>query len=165
MSLQLISPTCRHSLTSPKPNGEVSLQAGKAVPSVSVTQHGKFVLKVEKRTADLVDYLNANYVLVATGSSQQVWESPSLCILSKYNVSQSYILNIFLTCRAIQLLHNLVTPLFHQCPAYSHLRLQTSDWLILLGYAPTNAISIPMLRIILSSNVRVMFQNSCSQIA
>ncbi|XP_072149026.1 uncharacterized protein [Setaria viridis] len=49
----------------------VSLQAGKAVPSVSVTQHGKFVLKVEKRTADLVDYLNANYVLVATGSSQQ----------------------------------------------------------------------------------------------
>lgn len=44
--------------------------------SVSVTQHGKFVLKVEKRTADLVHYLNANYVLVATGSSQQVWEHP-----------------------------------------------------------------------------------------
>ncbi|KAF8655917.1 hypothetical protein HU200_060871 [Digitaria exilis] len=49
----------------------VSLQAGKAVSSASVTQHGKFVLKVEKRTADLVDYINANYVLVATGSSQQ----------------------------------------------------------------------------------------------
>ncbi|XP_039803144.1 uncharacterized protein YtfP-like isoform X3 [Panicum virgatum] len=49
----------------------VSLQAGKAVSSASVTQHGKFVLKVEKRTADLVDYITANYVLVATGSSQQ----------------------------------------------------------------------------------------------
>ncbi|CAN6344110.1 unnamed protein product [Urochloa humidicola] len=49
----------------------VSLQAGKSVSGASVTQHGNFVLKVEKRTADLVDYLNANYVLVATGSSQQ----------------------------------------------------------------------------------------------
>ncbi|RLN00839.1 uncharacterized protein YtfP-like [Panicum miliaceum] len=49
----------------------VELKAGKAVSSASVTQHGKFVLKVEKRTADLVDYINANYVLVATGSSQQ----------------------------------------------------------------------------------------------
>ncbi|KAJ1266670.1 hypothetical protein BS78_08G170000 [Paspalum vaginatum] len=49
----------------------VSLQAGKAVSSASVTQCGKFLLKVEKRTADLVDYIEANYVLVATGSSQQ----------------------------------------------------------------------------------------------
>ncbi|KAK3137138.1 hypothetical protein QOZ80_5BG0448380 [Eleusine coracana subsp. coracana] len=49
----------------------VSLQAGKSVSSVSVNKHGKFLLKVEKRTADLVDYINANYVLVATGSSQQ----------------------------------------------------------------------------------------------
>jgi lysine/ornithine N-monooxygenase len=52
---------------------EVSLQAGKAVSSASVGQDGKFVLKVEKRTSDFVDYINANYVLVATGSSQQVW--------------------------------------------------------------------------------------------
>ncbi|XP_066360387.1 uncharacterized protein [Miscanthus floridulus] len=49
----------------------VSLQAGKAVSSASVAQDGKFVLKVEKRTSDFVDYINANYVLVATGSSQQ----------------------------------------------------------------------------------------------
>ncbi|XP_062203703.1 uncharacterized protein LOC133905914 [Phragmites australis] len=49
----------------------VSLQAGKAVCSASVTEHGKFVLKVEKRTVDFVDFINANYVLVATGSSQQ----------------------------------------------------------------------------------------------
>lgn len=38
--------------------------------SASVAQDRKFVLKVEKRTADLVEYINANYVLVATGSSQ-----------------------------------------------------------------------------------------------
>eukprot|EP00267_Zea_mays_P054277 XP_020407501.1 uncharacterized protein LOC100192078 isoform X5 [Zea mays] len=50
----------------------VSLQAGKTVSSASVAQDGKFVLKVEKRTADLVDYINANYILVATGSSQHV---------------------------------------------------------------------------------------------
>ncbi|KAK3140347.1 hypothetical protein QOZ80_5AG0399690 [Eleusine coracana subsp. coracana] len=49
----------------------VSLQAGKSVSNVSINEHGKFLLKVEKRTADLVDYINANYVLVATGSSQQ----------------------------------------------------------------------------------------------
>jgi hypothetical protein len=42
------------------------------VSSASVNDNGKFVLKVEKRTVDFVDYLNANYVLVATGSSQQV---------------------------------------------------------------------------------------------
>ncbi|GJN35637.1 hypothetical protein PR202_gb24431 [Eleusine coracana subsp. coracana] len=45
----------------------VELKAGKSVSSVSVNKHGKFLLKVEKRTADLVDYINANYVLVATG--------------------------------------------------------------------------------------------------
>lgn len=49
----------------------VSLQAGKSVSSASVNDDGKFVLKVEKRTVDFVDHLNANYVLVATGSSQQ----------------------------------------------------------------------------------------------
>ncbi|CAM0950721.1 unnamed protein product [Alopecurus aequalis] len=49
----------------------VSLQAGKSVSSASVNDNGKFVLKVEKRTIDFVDYVNANYVLVATGSSQQ----------------------------------------------------------------------------------------------
>ncbi|KAL6847469.1 hypothetical protein ACP4OV_023322 [Aristida adscensionis] len=47
------------------------LGAGKAVSSASVTEHGKFVVKVEKRTVDFVDYISANYVLVATGSSQQ----------------------------------------------------------------------------------------------
>uniref|UniRef100_A0A0A9CE05 FAD/NAD(P)-binding domain-containing protein n=1 Tax=Arundo donax TaxID=35708 RepID=A0A0A9CE05_ARUDO len=50
---------------------EVFLHAGKAVSSASVTENGKFVLKVEKRTVDFVDYINANYLLIATGSSQQ----------------------------------------------------------------------------------------------
>uniref|UniRef100_A0A0E0FEU8 RsdA/BaiN/AoA(So)-like Rossmann fold-like domain-containing protein n=1 Tax=Oryza meridionalis TaxID=40149 RepID=A0A0E0FEU8_9ORYZ len=45
--------------------------AGKAVTGASVTENGKFVVKVEKRTADFVDHVNAKYVLVATGSSQQ----------------------------------------------------------------------------------------------
>uniref|UniRef100_A0A0E0JCU0 FAD-dependent oxidoreductase 2 FAD binding domain-containing protein n=1 Tax=Oryza nivara TaxID=4536 RepID=A0A0E0JCU0_ORYNI len=49
----------------------VSLQAGKAVTGASVTENGKFVVKVEKRTVDFVDHVNAKYVLVATGSSQQ----------------------------------------------------------------------------------------------
>ncbi|KAM0826119.1 hypothetical protein ACQ4PT_069097 [Festuca glaucescens] len=49
----------------------VELKAGKSVSSASVNNDGKFVLKVEKRTVDFIDYLNANYVLVATGSSQQ----------------------------------------------------------------------------------------------
>mgnify|MGYP003702175299 CR=1 FL=1 len=53
---------------------EVSLQAGKAVTGASVTENGKFVVKVEKRTVDFVDHVNAKYVLVATGSSHQVWE-------------------------------------------------------------------------------------------
>ncbi|KAF0914477.1 hypothetical protein E2562_028959 [Oryza meyeriana var. granulata] len=49
----------------------VELKAGKAVSGASVTENGEFVVKVEKRTIDFVDYINANYVLVATGSSQQ----------------------------------------------------------------------------------------------
>ncbi|XP_040385195.1 uncharacterized protein YtfP [Oryza brachyantha] len=49
----------------------VSLQAGKAVSGASVSENGEFVVKVEKRTIDFVDYVKANYVLVATGSSQQ----------------------------------------------------------------------------------------------
>lgn len=53
---------------------EVSLQAGKSVSGASVDANGKFVVKVEKRTIDFVDYVSANYVLVATGSSQQVCE-------------------------------------------------------------------------------------------
>ncbi|OAY73120.1 Uncharacterized protein YtfP, partial [Ananas comosus] len=49
----------------------VSLQTGKVVSSTSVVGNGKFLLKVEKRTIDFVEHLEAKYVLVATGSSKQ----------------------------------------------------------------------------------------------
>ncbi|XP_020093129.1 uncharacterized protein LOC109713450 isoform X2 [Ananas comosus] len=49
----------------------VSLQTGKVVSSTSVVGNGKFLLKVEKRTIDFVEHLEATYVLVATGSSKQ----------------------------------------------------------------------------------------------
>ena len=101
----------------------------------------------------LITSINANYVLVATGSSQQVWEfllTPIFASCQNIIGHKVASLPILLdTCRAIQLLHNLATPLFHQCPAYSHLRSQTRDWLILLGCASTTAISISMLRITL----------------
>lgn len=49
----------------------VSLQTGKVVSDVSINDNGKFLLKVEKRTIDLVEYMEADYLLVATGSCQQ----------------------------------------------------------------------------------------------
>jgi hypothetical protein len=87
-----------------------------------------------------------------------------LHILSPYHRAESYTLNILLTCRVIQLLHSLVIPLLHQCPACSHLKSQTSGWLISLGYASTGVVSIPMLKITLSSNKTVIICKSCSQI-
>ena len=87
-----------------------------------------------------------------------------LHILSPYHRAESYTLNILLTCRVIQLLHSSAIPLLHQCPACSHLKSQTSGWLISLGYASTEAVSIPMLRITLSSNKIVIICKSCSQI-
>ncbi|XP_058073863.1 uncharacterized protein LOC131222717 [Magnolia sinica] len=49
----------------------VFLQAGKVVTSASKTISGKFLLKVEKRTIDLVEHIEADYLLIATGSSPQ----------------------------------------------------------------------------------------------
>lgn len=51
---------------------QVSLQIGKVVSDASISDNGKFLLKVEKRTIDLVEYMEADYLLVATGSNQQV---------------------------------------------------------------------------------------------
>lgn len=49
----------------------VVLQTGKSVTSVSTTKSGKFLLKLEKRTMDLVEYVETNYLLIATGSNRQ----------------------------------------------------------------------------------------------
>ncbi|XP_077225285.1 uncharacterized protein LOC143858525 isoform X2 [Tasmannia lanceolata] len=49
----------------------VLLQAGKVVTNASITANGKFLLKIEKRTIDLVEYVEADYLLIATGNSQQ----------------------------------------------------------------------------------------------
>ncbi|XP_051118000.1 uncharacterized protein LOC127242483 isoform X2 [Andrographis paniculata] len=49
----------------------VLLQTGKAVTGVSTTDDGKFSVKIEKRTIDYVEYVKANYLLIASGSSEQ----------------------------------------------------------------------------------------------
>lgn len=50
----------------------VLLQTGKTVTSVATTASGKFSIKVEKRTIDYVEYVEANYLMIASGSSEQV---------------------------------------------------------------------------------------------
>ncbi|VFQ96906.1 unnamed protein product [Cuscuta campestris] len=49
----------------------VSLQTGKVVTSASYTTGGKFSVKLEKRSIDYVEYVEADYLLIASGSSQQ----------------------------------------------------------------------------------------------
>lgn len=49
----------------------VLLQTGKVVTTASTTIGGKFFIKIEKRTIDLVENVEADYLLIASGSSQQ----------------------------------------------------------------------------------------------
>eukprot|EP00257_Ricinus_communis_P004326 XP_002517453.2 uncharacterized protein LOC8276008 isoform X2 [Ricinus communis] len=49
----------------------VSLQTGKVVTKASTDASGKFHLKVEKRTAEFVESVEADYLLIASGSSRQ----------------------------------------------------------------------------------------------
>ncbi|KAK1438873.1 hypothetical protein QVD17_04685 [Tagetes erecta] len=49
----------------------VILQTGKSVTTASNTADGKFMLKIEKRTIDYVEFVEADYLLIASGSSQQ----------------------------------------------------------------------------------------------
>ncbi|XP_011013998.1 PREDICTED: uncharacterized protein LOC105117893 isoform X1 [Populus euphratica] len=49
----------------------VSLQTRKVVSSASVEDGGKFLLKLEKRTVSFVENVKADYLLIASGSSQQ----------------------------------------------------------------------------------------------
>lgn len=39
----------------------------------SASASGKFLLKIEKRTLKSVELVEADYLLIASGSSQQVW--------------------------------------------------------------------------------------------
>ncbi|KAI8533847.1 hypothetical protein RHMOL_Rhmol10G0041700 [Rhododendron molle] len=50
----------------------VPLMTGKVVTTASMTAGGKFLLKIEKRTVDSVEHVEANYLLIASGSSRQV---------------------------------------------------------------------------------------------
>ncbi|KAJ0812795.1 putative 3-Dehydro-bile acid delta(4,6)-reductase [Helianthus annuus] len=49
----------------------VKLQTGKSVTSASTSAGGKFTLKIEKRTIDYVELIEADYLLIASGSNQQ----------------------------------------------------------------------------------------------
>ncbi|KAK6128353.1 hypothetical protein DH2020_037904 [Rehmannia glutinosa] len=49
----------------------VVLQTGKVVTSVSTSPGGKFSIKIEKRTIDYVEYVEADYLMIASGSSEQ----------------------------------------------------------------------------------------------
>ncbi|CAA3005819.1 uncharacterized protein LOC111400826 isoform X1 [Olea europaea var. sylvestris] len=48
----------------------VLLQTGKTVTGASIAG-GKFLVKIEKRTVDFMEYVEADYLLIASGSSQQ----------------------------------------------------------------------------------------------
>ena len=49
------------------------MQTGKVVTGASASAGGKFLLKFEKRTLNSVELVEADYLLIASGSSQQVW--------------------------------------------------------------------------------------------
>lgn len=48
------------------------MQTGKVVTTASSTGGGKFTVKIEKRSIGLVEYVEADYLLIASGSSRQV---------------------------------------------------------------------------------------------
>lgn len=50
----------------------VLLQTGKVVTTASSTADGKFAIKLEKHSLDYVEHVEADYLLIASGSSKQV---------------------------------------------------------------------------------------------
>ncbi|KAK3227760.1 hypothetical protein Dsin_007622 [Dipteronia sinensis] len=50
----------------------VFLQTGKVVTTTNATAGGKFLFKLEKRTLNLVECIEADYLLIASGSSKPV---------------------------------------------------------------------------------------------
>lgn len=51
------------------------MQTGCIVTSVSTISGVKFSVKIEKRTIDYIEYVDADYLMIASGSSQQVVSS------------------------------------------------------------------------------------------
>ncbi|XP_010272207.1 PREDICTED: uncharacterized protein LOC104608047 [Nelumbo nucifera] len=49
----------------------VVLQTGKTVTTASTNAGGKFLLKIEKRTINMVEHVESDYLLIASGSSPQ----------------------------------------------------------------------------------------------
>lgn len=95
---------------------EVSLQTGKVVSSTSIVDNGKFHLKVEKRTIDFVEHLEAKYVLVATGSSKQVKKFILLFFVFFFGFS---VIVLHQLLSEILLSYELITGLLNRCPAWS----------------------------------------------
>lgn len=50
----------------------VSMQTKKTVTAVSVTSDGKFLLDIKQQLANSPDHVEADYLLIATGSNRQV---------------------------------------------------------------------------------------------
>lgn len=50
----------------------VSMQTRKTITAVSVLSGGKFLLEIKQQPADYAEHVEADYLLIATGSSRQV---------------------------------------------------------------------------------------------
>lgn len=109
----------------------VILQAGKSVTNVASTSTGKFIVKIEKRTMDVVDLIEADYVLIASGSSQMVRYSPLLLVKSLLAVS--YIVYYAFSLQgytiAEQLGHSIIDPI----PSLFTFKIQDSHLTELAG--------------------------------
>lgn len=50
----------------------VSMQTKKTVTGVSILSNGKFLLEVKQQLADHAEHVEADYLLIASGSTRQV---------------------------------------------------------------------------------------------
>lgn len=50
----------------------VSVQTRKIVAAVSILSSGKFLLQVQQQSSDHTEHVEADYLLIASGSSRQV---------------------------------------------------------------------------------------------
>lgn len=89
----------------------VSLQTGKVVTSASVSSGGKFALKIQKLVT-CVENVEANYLLIASGSSRQVAIAVWFLCLNVLRWAWSLKLVTFIKglSLAAQLGHSLIDP-------------------------------------------------------